>query len=356
MKARARWALVARRANLSAMTLGRLSLAGAAPLALVVAGAGVASADEIAALRWFRAPMATAFSGAADSAGASEQIVKIDARMGDVDEASQIFAVRGVKVLEHQSSPCAVVLTPGYLDPRRSNHVDTHGYSACTGTALGRGVDLPEGAFVVGLQACLSRDDGRGEVKGLRLFGARFAADGQERALDKPVEWKRPQCAVWGEVVRCPAGQVATDVVVRRPEAVSAMALRCAQVMTRADTPPEVIVALGRPTWAGRMTVPVEVRNSGQRPIRFRGLTVRVHGRGAEHDVVCERSYINVGEAALAPGARRIYPLALDCPRERATSDCGDATCSARVSWSIPDLNGRRVSGTQTVGFDRSAP
>lgn len=334
------------------MAFARVSVAGTAAL---VALAGVAFGDEIAALRWFRAPVATAFSGAPDSAGAIEQVVKIDARMGDVDDASQIFAVRGVRVLEHQSSPCAVILTPGYLDPRRSNHVDTHGYSACAGTALGRGVDLPEGAFVVGLQACLSRDDGRGELKGLRLFGARYGADGQERALAEPVEWKRAQCRYWREVVRCPQGQVATDVVVRRPEAVSAMALRCAEVMTRADTPPEVVVALGRPTWTGRMSIPVEVRNSGQRPIRFRGMTIRVHGRGEQHTVVCERSFINVGEASLAPGARRIYPLALECSRDAAASECSDDACSARVSWSIPDMNGRRVSGTQTVGFERGA-
>ena len=66
------------------------------------------------------------------------------------------------------------------------------------------------GIHVHGIAVCTNSSHDR--VKGIQLFGGQVLSDGTFWAMDLPISFSRPNCAVWHTAVFCPAGQVATKV------------------------------------------------------------------------------------------------------------------------------------------------
>ncbi len=278
---------------------------------LAVAVAGPARADSGFALRWFRVPEKTSSSGKQQAPYAADAIVRITPTMTDTNDADQIFAVQGIELRQNGwNDACGIRLVPAYLDPARSSR-----------------------------------------VTGVRVWGARIDSTARLAPLMENVSFELPSCKAWEDRVNCPDGQIATSVSVRATASIQTMTLRCAKVYERAKTPPDQKVTVGEPSWAATMSVPLTIENTGQLPIGYRGITLRVRAKSR----TCEQAFPNEAASALNLDEKRSLHLSLACARDDVVASCDGGRCQVTIEWtlSMTAPTTKTASGSQVVTFPK---
>jgi hypothetical protein len=316
-----------------------------------------AHADTTPALRWFRLPLVTAYSGGSQSSSAKEVTVHMAPTLGDTEEADQIYAIRGLKMSEDSfDDACSVDFVAGFLDPARSKTVSTavHSFSSkCTLTT--KEAILPDGGFVTGLQVCTNGKSGAdAKVKGLKLWGATIDANATFKSLASSVSFERTNCKTWEERVNCPSGHVATSVKLIHNGSIQKMALRCAKVYERSSTPPEQVTKVGEPTWPGtKMTIPISVENTGQNTLVFKGVTAEVVGKAA-----CVQTIPNDTSTPILMNGTNKFEVLLACTPQQAAASCTNGTCTTDIKYRLKmtQPSAKTVEGTATVTFKDGSP
>ncbi len=329
-----------------------------AVLSLGLVDADQARADSPIALRVFRGSGPTTYSGAQQASYANESVVHINATMSDLNEADQIYALRGIEIQEDMfNDACGVRPVPGYLDPARSSSVRNDMRTFASSCQSGKkDATLPDGAFITSVQICSNGKSGaESRLKGVRIWGSKLDAAAHFTALADPVTMERPNCKTWENRVSCPAGTVATSLDVMATSSIQKLGLRCGTVIERSKTPPEYTITAGDVSWTGsKMNTPIMIEATGQQQFAYRGVTVRAKSSTG----TCEQAFPNEIVNVLGPGSpKKTLALSVTCTREQATGGCdGKTTCPTTIEWTfnitaVGTTTGTPVTGSQVVSL-----
>ncbi len=152
---------------------------------------------------------------------------------GDVLDSQ---AVQSIRWEEQGDKPCYVEQTARAFDGSGAGYASFA--KRCDGKSPGspKSVAFSGRTYVAGLRVCL---DGDGErIKGVQLKGRVVSADGAVTDANAQPREERTNCREWKAWVACPAGQVASGLIVafdkaRGPKSAYGLGLICRAVATR---------------------------------------------------------------------------------------------------------------------------
>ncbi len=212
------------------------------------------------------------------------------------------FALVGIEAWEKSDSPCGFRFIAGKLDPAASGGGGaTDGWwGECARKPSPQRAVLPAGEFVNSIQVCINKTGDAAVLKGVRLHGIRFDANGRFQQ-GTTVEYKRPNCQAteWSNTyTSCGADRVATAVFVHTgPRGARGLSLECRTAYLLTAEPPKVKVWMDRAGFdtanGGKISATVSLQNNFGENVNAPSIKVDMRGNGTPGAGKCSGSPTN---------------------------------------------------------------
>lgn len=203
---------------------GRLAIGIACGLALLL-GVGVAvGAGSSLNFRIVLPDTKTASSGTPEKPDHTVW-VRVNKTMSTKLE-DRYYAIRGIEFCGTRSQTVRVI--PSFVNDKADRNVrnDYYGYATYTPK---HSAELPDGYHMTAIRICTDEDGPGGDIKGVKIWGAKLDSLGRPVQPMGPVKYEQPKCKAWKQKVSCPAGMIAHSLDIYSPLH-DALKLRCSKL------------------------------------------------------------------------------------------------------------------------------